>query len=139
MNVNNNTNEKKENTRKSIKQALLRLEKNKPKIVAKGRKLSVAAVAQEAGISNANIHNNYPELAELIRNKIDKSSRLQRDEKQEALKQEKEKCREQRNEIAALEADLARITSINARLIVENKELRAITTSSNVSIFKQKN
>lgn len=41
-------------TRKAIKQALLCLQNNRPKIIAKERKISIAAVAEEAGVSRAN-------------------------------------------------------------------------------------
>ncbi|MFT7461377.1 MAG: hypothetical protein ACI909_004078 [Planctomycetota bacterium] len=132
------TTNKSNNTRKAIKQAILRIEKGKPRVVAKNRKLSVVAVAEEAGISNASIHNNYPELAEFIRTKTNKATRQQRDEKHEALKREREKCRDLRQNLTELEADLSRITSINARLFIENQDLQAIKKSTNVITLGKK-
>jgi len=125
-------------TRKAIKHAMLRIEKGKPRVVSAGCKLSVAAVAKEAGISNASIHNNYPELAELIRGKTNKTTRQQRDEKHLALQQEREKSRGLREEIATLQESLARIASINARLMVENREIKAIRQSPNVAVLREK-
>ena len=49
-----------EQTRNIIRQAITRIEKGRPKVVSKERKMSVAAVAEEAGVSRATIHNNYP-------------------------------------------------------------------------------
>jgi len=98
----------------------------------------VVAVAEEAGVSNASIHNNYPELAEFIRTKNNKTTRQQRDEKHEALKREREKCRKLRQELTELEANLSRIASINARLSVENQELRLISKSANVIALNKK-
>ena len=65
--------------RKTIRRAILRIEKGKPRVVVKNRKLSVAVVAEDAGVSNANIHN-YPELAKLFRTKNSKTTRKQRTE-----------------------------------------------------------
>lgn len=54
-------------TAKAIRQAILRIEQGRPKVVKPGRKLSIKSVAEEAGVSRATIHNNHPGLAERIR------------------------------------------------------------------------
>ena len=54
-------------TKKKLDLAIMRLQKGMTKIVPSGTKLSIAGVAKEAGVSNATIHNRYPEIAEKIR------------------------------------------------------------------------
>ncbi|GAA0432636.1 hypothetical protein ACFOY5_21010 [Massilia aurea] len=55
------------NTEREIKLAITRIRHGKQKRIAADRKFSIAAVAAEAGVSNATIHNRYPQLAEHIR------------------------------------------------------------------------
>lgn len=126
-------------TRESIRQAIVRLEKGRPKVVEKGRKLTIAAVAEEAGVSRASIHNRYPDLADRIREHGNKAVREQRDVKQDALKVEKIKNRNLRDELTELRATLARVTSENASLQLINRQLEAINSSKNVSMMPSKN
>ena len=63
-----------EQTRNIIRQAITRIEKGRPKVVIKERKMSVAAVAEEAGVSRATIHNNYPDMADRIRTILGKQN-----------------------------------------------------------------
>ena len=56
-------------TKTKIKSALLRIEKGRTKIVASDRKLSIAAVAKEAGIHPSTIINRHTDLANIIREK----------------------------------------------------------------------
>ena len=121
-----------EQTRKSIRQAIVRIEKGRPKIVEKGRKLTIAAVAEEAGVSRATLHNRYPDLAERVRESGNKAVRQQRDAKHSDLKLEKEKNRELRAELAELRVTLAKVTSENATCMHRNRELEAINASPNV-------
>ncbi|HIF0232822.1 TPA: hypothetical protein ACXYK5_002751 [Legionella pneumophila] len=123
-------------TRKTIKQALLRLQNNRPKIVAPERKISIASVAEEACVSRATIHNNYPEIAERIREMTNNSCRLQLNEKNQNLNILKNKNRELRDQILNLNSDLAKITSINASLLLENTMLQTII---NNKVFLIKN
>ncbi len=123
-------------TRQTIKQALLRLQNNRPKVVTPGRKISIAAVAEEAGVSRATIHNNYPEIAERIRKMNNNSSRVQLDEKHQNLNILKNKNRELRDQIQNLNSDLAKITSINASLLLENTMLQTIINNKKVSLIK---
>lgn len=88
-------------------------------------KVTIAAVAREAGVSAALIHNHYPNIAEEIREVKGLSSRAQRDSKQKDLRAEREKGREQRLEIKALRAKIASLASINEVLINENRILKA--------------
>lgn len=122
-------------TRNTIRQAILRIEKGRPKIVAKSRKMSVAAVAEEAGVSRATIHNNYTDLAERIRATKGKQVRQQRDEKQELLQAEKAKNRILRTENAEMRAKVAALASRNRTLTDENRELRAVAEAKNVRVL----
>lgn len=62
-------------------------------------KVTIAAVAREAGVSTALIHNHYPIIAETIRDAQGRSSRAQRDVKHQDLRAEREKNRALRKEM----------------------------------------
>lgn len=122
-------------TAKAIRQAIVRIEQGRPKVVKPGRKLSIKSVAEEAGVSRATIHNNHPALAERIREAVNKVARAQRDEKHVAL-------RELRAKYTALRQELSRCRELNqdmaselATLTVENEHLRAIAGSTKVAVF----
>ncbi|MDR6678425.1 TetR/AcrR family transcriptional regulator [Pseudomonas oryzihabitans] len=95
-------------------------------------KVTIAAVAREAGVSTALIHNHYPIIAELIRDAQGRSSRAQRDVKHQDLSAEREKNRVLRHEIEGLRAKIASLASINEVLIAENRLLKAKQSDSNV-------
>ena len=112
-------------TRKAIRLAILAITKGRPKVISKDRKISIKAVADEAGVSNATIHNNYPDLAEQIRLLANKDVRSERDSTKQALGEQRKKATELRAEIAQLKAELAEIASLNASLMLQNEDLRA--------------
>lgn len=119
-------------TANAIRQAIVRIEKGRTKIVAPGRKLSIASVAEEAGVSRATIHNNHPALAERIREAGNKAARSQRDKKNTALKELRAKyqaLREEHRHTHKLNQDLA---SEMASLVTENLRLRAIAENRKV-------
>lgn len=103
--------------------ALHRIERGRAKTDEK--KVTIAAVAREAGVSAALIHNHYPNIAEAIREAQGRSSRAQRDVKHQALRAEREKGRALRLEIEELRAKVASLASINEVLIEENRFLKA--------------
>lgn len=122
-------------TAKAIRQAIVRIEQGRPKVVQPGRKLSIQSVAEEAGVSRATIHNNHPGLADQIRESANKAVRGQRDQKNAELK-------ELRAKYTALRQELSRCRELNqdmaselATLTVENEHLRAIAGSSKVAVF----
>jgi AcrR family transcriptional regulator len=124
-----------ETTRKNLEMALYRLQKGRGKIV-KGGRLTVAAVAKEAGVSTATIHNRHPEIAEQIRALQGKESRRQRDRKHAELQRVREAHRALRAELAELaelKADLEKLASINETLALENRVLRAERDDENVA------
>jgi len=110
------------------------LDKVIDKLVASNEKLSIAAVARAAGVTPGLIHNTYPAVAERIRNLMGKSVRAQRDSKHQALMSEKEKNRALRVENNQLLAELARIASVNQRLLFEIAELKAVSSGKVVAL-----
>ena len=125
-------------THKRIRLAIVRLEKGQPKVVEKGRKVSVAAVAEEAGVSQALIHKDYPDMLERIRGNSNKAIQRQRDEKHEKLKEERFKNRQLREKIVDLTEQRNELASKNATLELENRRLSAILESKNVTVFRGK-
>jgi hypothetical protein len=105
-------------TKKKLDLAIMRLQKGMTKIVPSGTKLSIA------GVSNATIHNRYPEVAEAIRGllKADQIKNLQL--KQEGLKGFSNKLSQARKEIEILKSDLQKSQSINFRLMKEIELLK---------------
>ena len=125
-------------THKRIRLAIVRLEKGQPKVVEKGRKVSVAAVAEEAGVSRALIHKDYPDMLERIRGNSNKAIQRQRDEKHEKLKEERFKNRQLREKIVDLTEQRNELASKNATLELENRRLSAILEGKNVTVFRGK-
>lgn len=103
-------------------------------LVEGNEKISIAAVARAAGITPSLIHNTYPAVAERIRILMGKSVRALRDSKHQALMAEKEKNRMLRTENAQLLEELARIASVNQRLLFEIAELKAVGSGEVVTI-----
>ena len=125
-------------TEKELKNALIRLKHGRPKIVDKKRKISISALAEEAGVSDSTIHNRYPEIAAEVREIIGKAHKVQRDKKNEELKSEKSKNKELRKHIEQLEADIRKLTSINATLDDEITRLKTEMASGKVIRINQK-
>ena len=108
---------------KELLLALLRIERGRAKTDEK--KVTIAAVAREAGVSAALIHNHYPQIAEAIREVQGRSSRSQRDVKHQDLCSEREKGRALRLEIGELRSKVAKLASLNEVLMNENRILKA--------------
>ena len=103
-------------------------------LVEGNAKISIASVARAAGVTPGLIHNTYPAVAERIRIIMGKSVRTQRDSKHQALMVEKEKNRALRVENGQLLEELARIASVNQRLLFEMAELKAAGSGEVISI-----
>ena len=125
-------------TEKELKCALIRLKHGRPRVVNKKRKISISALAEEAGVSDSTIHNRYPEIAAEVREITGKAHKVQRDEKNVKLKSEKAKNKELREYIEQLESDIRKLTSINATLSNENIQLKAEIASGKVVRINQK-
>lgn len=96
-------------------------------------RVTIAAVAREAGVSTALIHNHYPVIAEAIREAQGRASRAQRDVKHQDLRAERAKNRVLRQEIEELRTKVARLASINEVLMAENRVLKAKQGASKVA------
>jgi AcrR family transcriptional regulator len=87
--------------------------------------ISIAAVAREAGVSNATIHNRYPEIAERVRALHARTSKDVTKAIPDTAEVLHKKLQQARKEIDQLKNDLVRSQSINLRLMRENEMLRA--------------
>lgn len=115
---------------KDLKLAIYAIQKGRAQ--SGDTKVTIAAVAREAGVSTALIHNHYPAIAEEIRQIQGRSSRAMRDVKHQDLIAERQKSKGYRHEIEELEAKLAKIASINEVLLEENQMLKAQLRESGV-------
>lgn len=122
---------------RSRSKTLNALDKVIDSLVAGNEKLSIAAVARAAGVTPGLIHNTYPAVAEKIRNLMGKSVRAQRDSKHKALMSEKEKNRALRAENDQLLEELARVASVNQRLLFEMAELKAVSSGKVVALTQK--
>lgn len=107
---------------KELRLAIVRINRGRSRTGA--TKVSIASVAREAGVSPALVHNHYPRIADAIRHEQGPARRAQRWTSQEKLKQERDKGRELRRQLAELRAQVARLASINEVLLAENETLR---------------
>ncbi|WP_434519675.1 TetR family transcriptional regulator [Pseudomonas sp. NFX1] len=112
-----------EDREKDLKLALLRIQKGRAHSGEK--KVTIAAVAREAGVSTALIHNHYPQIAEAIRDVQGRSSRAISHAKHQELVAERKKNANYRLEIEQLRAKIARLASINEVLLNENTVLKS--------------
>ena len=115
-------------TRKEIELAISRIQHGRPKRVTRERRFCIAAVAEEAGVSNATIHNRYPDIAERIRKMVIEELPDEVKKERDPVRkknQERERLKALRQEVEQLKKDLSRSQSINLRLFKENEILKA--------------
>lgn len=105
-------------TKTELQLAILRVKKN-------GLKMSIAAVAAEAGVNPSLIHNTYPDLAEKIRALVGRATRQQRDNKATELADALETLRGLRKELQDAKQDIEKLASISESLRDEIGLLRA--------------
>ena len=127
---------KKIDTNNKIRRAIVRIENGKPKIISEDRKMSIKAVAEEAGVSDSLIHKDYPTLLERIKKNQGKEIRAEKKRKHDALNAEREKNQALRQENKELKYQVVELASINARLERELSTLRSIQKSNNISKFR---
>lgn len=101
-----------------LRLALSRIRRGRSR--TKAKRLSIAAVAREAGVSAALIHNHYPDVAETIREAMGRGERATRELKDKDVKALRNRIRELNSEVKTLLTDVARLASINEVLIAEN-------------------
>ncbi|VXB46417.1 Transcriptional regulator, TetR family [Burkholderia sp. 8Y] len=122
---------------KELELAIHRIERGRARTNAD--KLSISAVAREAGVTPALIHNHYPSIAEQIRVKQGASSRQQRDAKRNELAEERRKNAELRAELGAVKARLQKLATLNEMLVIANRELSAKRSSDNIVDLRPQN
>ncbi|WP_066334685.1 hypothetical protein [Azohydromonas lata] len=91
----------------------------------KGLKMSITAVAIEAGVAPSLIHNTYPDIAEQIRGLVGRTARRQRDEMRTDLATVRQRLRDVTAEREQLKRELAVLASMNLTLSDQVAELRA--------------
>lgn len=120
---------------KDLKLAIFRIERGRAH--TKATKVNFTTVALEAGVSASLIHNCYPDIAEQIRSKNGRSSRQQRDVKQNELKEEKDKNKQLRSDLKEAMARIANLASINETLLIRVRILEAAAAGGNVRTFSK--
>jgi HAMP domain-containing protein len=113
------------NTEREIKLSIARIRHGKQKIIDPTRKLNIAAVADEAGISNATIHNRYPQLADEIRQLQKEGTKKDTVKKQTELGEMRQKLGEVRQQLHESEEALRKLAIINLRMAQEMKILKS--------------
>jgi len=91
-----------------------------------GEKITLKAVADEAGVSAPLLNNRYPDFAEQVRAIIGKSVRQQRNKKADLLTQEREKNRKLRELINSQLVEITRLASVNEAMRIEMSLHKAI-------------
>jgi AcrR family transcriptional regulator len=102
---------------RSRRQTEIKLKSAIERFQASGSKVSISAVAKDAQVTRALIHNTYPDIAERIRGLMGRNTRSQRDAKHDALVRERERNRELRAEIDSLRSEMAKLASLNLTLL----------------------
>lgn len=110
------------NTQSRIKLAIARIEKGNPKVIAVERKLSIASVAEEAGIHRTTIINRYPLLADIIRDKSGMKTRSLNSDKQKILDLQEELTMA-KVENSVLKDQLAKAVSLQAKKLIEGEDI----------------
>jgi AcrR family transcriptional regulator len=95
-----------------------------------GSILTISGVAKEAGLSNASIHNRYPDLADRIRKSAgvvkEKDAKSQLTKRLGTIKEEKAKRARVRKELEEIKLLLQKADSVNAALQLDNSRLKAL-------------
>ena len=94
-----------------------------------GSRMTIAGVAREAGVSNAAIHNRYPDLAARIRELSGKTGernlQAELSRRRGNIKREQAQRRALRDQLAEKTEQLRKASSVNASLDLENQSLKA--------------
>lgn len=122
-------------TYNSVRKAIIRIEKGRPSVVDPKRKMSVAAVAEESGVSRALIHRDMPDLLERIKGGVNKTIHVERDAKHAELKACKKRNKELREEIKQLKEHLSHMQSKNATLMLKLKNEYLTNKHANNNIY----
>jgi AcrR family transcriptional regulator len=115
-------------TRHALELAIRRFRHGRQHVGSADGKISIAGVAREAGVSNATIHNRYPDIADRIRAIQSRAARALPKVNPDTLEAVQRRLAEAREEIRCLLDDLRKSQSINLRLSKENEMLEARIT-----------
>ena len=113
-----------EERERELRLALSRIQRGRSRTNTK--RLSIAAVAREAGVTAALIHNHYPGLAADIREAMGRGERASRAAKNQEIGALRARARELNDEVESLRANVARLASINEVMMTENTSLKAM-------------
>jgi AcrR family transcriptional regulator len=127
-----------EKTHTRIRLAIVPIEKGRPKIISSTRRISIAAVAEEAEVSTTLIHNQYPDLKARIQGNQNKEVQSQRNDIRLKYQIEKQKNREYRAQIKELTQTNKVLASKLARCLIELEFLSAASENQNVTTFKRR-
>lgn len=118
--------------RASFETAILRLQKRKLRV-------TIAAVAKEAGVTPALLHNTYPDVAEKIRSIYGRGTRAQRDAKHEEVIRLRAANRKLHEAKEQSEADVRRLASMLEGMRFELARLQAIAAGrvADLSVAKR--
>ncbi|KWR87596.1 hypothetical protein RM96_24210 [Cupriavidus sp. IDO] len=98
------------------------------------KKVSISAVAKEADVTPALIHNTYPDFAERIRTLVHGSARAQRDDKHHELKLQRAANAQLYKVIADQNKEIVDLASINEALRAEIQVLTRIVEGKVVEL-----
>lgn len=121
---------------KDFRLAIFRIERGRAH--TKATKINFTTVANEVGVKPSLIHNHYPQIANVIRERMDASALQQRDAKHDELKVEKDKNKDLRGELKAAKARIDQLASINETLLIRVTALEAAAGVGNVRAFPSK-
>jgi hypothetical protein len=124
-------------TEKKIRLAIIRLEHNKPAIVEKDKKISLSAVANEAGVDRRTI-DLYPKLRERIEGNVSARKRRDVNDKQKMITELREKLSLERK-VNGRQKDLindlcSEVSSMDIRI----NELEGLVRSKNITVLNMK-
>lgn len=119
---------------RELRLALSRIRRGRSR--TKPKQLSIAAVAREAGVTAALIHNHYPGVATSIREAMGRGRRALRQTQNGEVKALRARSKELNDEVRNLRRDVARLASINEVLTAENIALKGeVRKSGSVTIL----
>lgn len=118
---------------KDFRLAIYRIESGRARTGS--AKLSISAVAKEAGVSSSLIHNHYPTIAEEIRSRLSGRGGKSQGAASNETRAVQALIKRLRVELRQARVDLRALASINEMLLLELDALRAIDKCTNVKSF----
>lgn len=113
-------------TRLELEKALRRLANGNPRVVERGKKISPASVAKEAGVDRSTLYRYHEPVLREIRRLTDTAPQAKLKEKRSELAVSKARAKEYREMLEEAQADLEAVARQNYALNQRNKELEAL-------------